>query len=165
MKPSHLLFAGVAALSLTACGATTGGVAQTLAQQQTLKQVATIAAPTTKVETQSLSVPAEALDGDASCETLMAQMAAEDTKIAEATQLIEGSKDTMSKQVGKMALNQGASRALKSVPFGGLFAKSVVKTATESGKVNAELAQANMNEANMRKAQLSGLYAGKGCGS
>ena len=165
MKPSHLLFAGLAALSLTACGATTGGATKNLVQQKPLKETATIAAPTTKVETQSLSVPANALGQDVSCETLTAQIAAEDTKIAEATQIIEGDKDTLSKQVGKMALNQGASRALKSVPFGGFLAKSVVKTAMDSGKISAELAQANMNEANIRKAQLSGLYAGKGCGS
>ena len=163
MKPSHLLFAGLTALSLTACGATTGGAAQTLVQQKSHQEVATLAAPTTKVETQTLDASIDAYD-NMDCATLEAKIAEEEAIMDEArANIIE--KSTMSEEVGKMALNQGASRALKSVPFGGLLAKTAIKSVGSSKEQKIEQAKTDFNEANLRKANLSGLYAGKNCGS
>lgn len=167
MKTSHILFTGFTALSLAACGATTGTTVKSQAQQKTMKQDSTPVAPAAKVEMSAPSSLAinSMMSESTDCAALTTQIAEVEADITKANSVIEKDNDTMGKKVGSMALNQGASRALKSIPFGGFLAKSAIKSATDSGREKAEAAQARLNDANLRKANLAGLYAGKGCGT
>jgi len=167
MKTSILLITSLMAFSLSACGATTGGVAKSMAKQADMKSVSSKISPTDAAATAQAPIVNTAMD----CAALTTEMAEVDAIIAASNKTLSGSgrADVAGKVTATGAsqamLHSGAAGALAKVPFGGLFAKSAMDTVANSGRKKAETAQADLQSANLRKASLSGLYAGKNCGS
>ena len=166
MKTSTLLITSLAALSLSACGATTGGMAKSMAKNAAVKSV-TKASPTSA----PASVQSPMVNSNMDCAALTTQMAEVDATIMAANKTLGNSGtanfagQAAAAAGSQVALQNGAAGALAKVPFGGLFAKAAVDRVANSGKRKAEKAQADLQAANLRKASLSGLYAGKNCGS
>jgi len=167
MKTSTLLISGLIAIFLSACGATTGGVAKSIAKQAAMKSVSSKVSPTAAPAT----VQAPAVDSNMDCAVLATEMAEVDATIMAANKTLGNSgAATIAGQAAatgasQAALHSGAAGALAKVPFGGLFAKSAMNAVANSGKKKTEQAQADLQNANLRKASLSGLYVGKNCGS
>ncbi len=167
MKSSSLLILGLAGLSLSACGATSGGVTQSLAQQAGMRAVSPT--PVQSAPVQTAIAPDPVIAADAKCETIAVKMAEADATIAKSNAVITGAEQSdMAGQIAvagasQAAVHSGAAGALARVPFGGLFAKAAMDTAATSGRKKAEAAQRELDKATLRKAKLSGLYAGKNC--
>jgi len=167
MKTSTLLITGLTALSLSACGATTGGMAKSMAKQAAVNTVSSKVTSTAAPST----VQAPNVDSTMDCAALSTEMAEVDAIIDAANKTLGNSgRANVAGQVAatgasQAALHSGAAGALAKVPFGGLFAKSAMDAVANSGKKKAEKAQADLQNANLRKANLSGLYAGKNCAS
>ena len=166
MKTTSLLILGLAGLSLSACGATSGGLAQSLAQQAATKAVApSSSAPAT----QTTTVAEADLPTDAKCEVIAAKMAEADAVIANSNEVISGAAQSqaagqaVTSGASTAAVHTGAAGALARVPFGGFFAKAAMDTMANSGQKKAEKAQKELDKAVLRKAKLSGLYAGRNC--
>ena len=163
MKQFTGLLTTFAAVSLCACGATTGGVAGTMAQQAAMQ---TISSPTPTPAAQPAIV-----NGDADCTSLSAQLAEVNALINQSNQTIAASGGVnvagkvAATGASHVALHNGAAGALAKVPFGGLFAKAAVDSVANAGKRKAAKAQADLQNATLRKATLTGLYAGKNCAS
>lgn len=155
------------ALSLSACGATTGGIAKSMAKQAAVKSVSSKVSPTAA----PAAVQAPVINGDMDCAALTTEMAEVDAIIATSNKTLGNS--GRANVTGKVAatgasqaaLHSGAAGAIAKVPFGGLFAKAAMDKVANSGAKKAEQAQADLQNANLRKASLSGLYAGKDCAS
>lgn len=167
MKTTTLLISGLTAISLSACGATTGGLAQSMAKKAAYDAVTSKANSTpAPVATQAVSI-----DYSMDCAALAKEMSDVDAIIIASNTVISGS--GTSNMVGGLAAagasqaaaRSGAASALAKVPFGGMFAKKALDSLANSGKKKVEAAQADLQNANMRKASLAGLYAGKNCGS
>jgi len=167
MKTSSLLILGLAGLSLSACGATSGGVAQSLAQQAAMRAVTPTPAQAVAAESEITADPI--VVADAKCETIAVKMAEADATIANSQAIIAGAgQSNMAGQAAaagasQAAIHSGAAGALAKVPFGGFFAKAAMDTAANSGRKKAEAAQKELDKATLRKAKLSGLYAGRNC--
>jgi len=165
MKTPTLLITGLTALSLSACGATTGGIAKSMAKQTAVSSVTSKVTPTAA----PAAVQAPIIDGTMDCAALTTEMAEVDATIMAANKILGNSGSAnLAGQVAatgasQAALHSGAAGALAKVPFGGLFAKSAMDVVANSGKRKAEQAQADLQNANLRKASLTGLYAGKNC--
>ncbi|CAM3832322.1 hypothetical protein [Litorimonas haliclonae] len=167
MKTSSLLILGLAGLSLSACGATSGGVAQSLAQQAAMRTVTPAPAQAVSAESEVTADPI--IVADAKCETIAAKMAEADTTIANSQAIIAkaGQSNVAGQAVASgastAAVHSGAAGALAKVPFGGFFAKAAMDKAANSGRKKAAKAQKELDKAVLRKAKLSGLYAGRNC--
>lgn len=167
MKTSTLLITSLMALSLSACGATTGSIAKSMAKQAAVNSVSSKVSPTPTVS----AVQAPVVDSTMDCAALTVQMAEVDAAIMTANQTLGNS--GRANVAGKVAatgasqaaLRSGATGAIAKVPFGGLFAKAAMDRVANSGEKKAAQAQADLQNANLRKASLSGLYAGKDCAS
>lgn len=167
MKPTLLIISGLTAISLSACGATTGGLAQSMAKQAAIGAV-TSNTPTTAapVAMQSVSV-----DNSMDCFALTKEISDVDAIILASNETISGSGSSnlagglAAAGASQAAASSGAAQALAKVPFGGLFAKKAMDSVANAGRKKVEAAQADLQNATMRKASLSGLYAGKNCGS
>lgn len=167
MKDFKLLMTGLLAVSLSACGATTGGLTQSLAKKAAMQsvssQVSTSSAPA--------AVQFTAIDSHMDCAALTVELAKVDAIINESNETIAGAGSAnMAGQVAatgasQAALHSGAASALAKVPFGGLFAKKAMDTMANAGARKVEQAEADLQTANLHKASLSGLYAGKDCAS
>jgi len=167
MKPTILIMSGLLAVSLSACGATTGGLAQSMAKQAAIGAVtsnnASTAAP---IATQVVSV-----DSSMDCAALAKEISDVDAIIFASNETISGSGGSniagglAAAGASQAAAHSGAAQALAKVPFGGLFAKKAMDSVANAGRKKVEAAQADLQNANMRKASLSGLYAGKNCAS
>lgn len=162
MKTSTLLFSSILALSLSACGATTGGLAKSMAKQAAVSSVSAKASP------EVISAAPE-IDTIMNCAALTTEMAEVDALIEANSQTIAGSGSSeLAGQVAATAASQtairsGATKALAKVPFGGLFAKSAADSVSKSSRKKIKRARADLEAANLRKASLAGLYAGKNC--
>lgn len=170
MKTSTLLICGIAAVSLSACGGTTGVVAKNLAKNAAMSSAATQLVTPTSVPT-SAAMQVQVVDNNMDCEALTKEMAAVDETIRVSNKTLASTGGaTFAGQAAaagasQAALHSGGARALAKVPFGGLFAKTAMDAAANAGRKKAERAQADLQNANLRKASLSGLYAGKNCAS
>ena len=175
----------VAALSMAACGATTGGVAGSGAvKAQAMMAEAPAPAPASESRTytaQPAEVPITASDMSAAvtapmpearskaCTKLYAQIAEQDVIIADANNVLNGGTagDTAAKLgtsiATQAALHNGAAQVMGKVPFGGLFAKAGMDYAASSGERKAKAARDNLNNATLKRAKLAGKYEGKGC--
>jgi len=173
MKRSTVLITSVLALSLSACGATTGGVTKSLAKQAAISTISQQIQNQENMATLTEPAPAtvQPVEADKKCVTLAAQIAETDEIIAQATTTIDGAGganiagQAAAAGASQLALQNGAAGALAKVPFGGLFARSAMNSIANSGKKKVEKAQKSLNKAKLRKARLSGLYAGKNCAS
>lgn len=169
MKTSSLLILGLAGLSLSACGATSGGVAQSLAQQAAMRAVTPTPTPAETPLLQSSVSDEPILVADAKCETIAVKMAEADATIANSQAIIAGAGQSniagqaAAAGASQAAIHSGAAGALAKVPFGGFFAKAAMDTAANSGRKKAEAAQKELEKATLRKAKLSGVYAGRNC--
>jgi len=167
MKTASLLILGLAGLSLSACGATSGGLAQSLAQTAASKAVASSSAPAPQIQTTAAAETA--LPADAKCEAIAVKMAETDAVIASSNEIITGAAQSqaagqaVASGASTAAVHSGAAGALARVPFGGLFAKAAMDTMANSGQKKAAKAQKELDKAVLRKAKLSGLYAGRNC--
>ena len=167
MKTSTLLITGLMALSLSACGATTGGIAKSMAKQAAVKSVSSKVSETSMAS----AMQAPIIDSTMNCAALTTEMAEVDAAIMTANKTLGNS--GRANVAGKVAatgasqatLRSGAAGAIAKVPFGGLFAKAAMDRAANSSEKKAEQAQADLQNANLRQASLSGLYAGKDCAS
>lgn len=167
MKTSILLMTGLVALGLGACSATTGSVAKSMAGQAAMQAAASKSAqPAT-----AAAVEAPAVDTSMDCAALTEEMTEVDAIIAASNKTINGAgtADIAGKAAAagasQAALHTGAAGALARVPFGGLFAKSAMDSVANSGQKKVAKAQSELQSANLRKATLTGLYAGKNCAS
>lgn len=167
MKELTLLMTGVMAVSLAACGATTGGLAQSLATKAALQSVSSADSTPSTAATAQLPM----VDSHMDCAALTAELATVDAIITASNDTIHGAGGTnLAGQVAatgasQAALHSGAASALAKVPFGGFFAKKAMDTVANSGAKKMEQAQADLQNANLHKASLTGLYAGKNCAS
>lgn len=171
LKTSKLILGGLAAISLSACGATTGGVAKSMAKQAAVQTARTAVMPETQTPVTASQSHMATLDPQANCASLSAELTAVNADIIAANQTLEtaGGSDFASRSavagLSQAAVRGGASRALSKVPFGRMFAKSAIDSVADSARMEAEKAEADLQNANLRKANLTGLYAGKGCGT
>jgi len=165
MKTSTFLMISLMAISLSACGATTGGVAKSQAQQAAVKPVSSeLVTPQTSETLETSTTDTFAHDANMDCAALSSKMVELDTIISSSNTLIAKSESSeMTNNLAKAGASRMASKALSKVPFAGMFAKSAVDSLTKSERVKMEQAQINLLDANLRKANLSGLYAGKNC--
>lgn len=167
MKTTSLIILGLTGLSLSACGATSGGLAQSLAQKAAVQAVTSPSTQSPSMQTAAIAEPVIAKD--AKCETIALKMAETDATIDESNMIISGAAQgnvagqAVAAGASQAALHTGAAGALARVPFGGLFAKAAMDTVANSGKKKAEAAQKQLEKATLRKAKLSGLYAGRNC--
>jgi hypothetical protein len=167
MKKYTLLMTGLLTLSLSACGATTGGLAKSLAKQAAIQSASAPAS----ISPTSVTTQLPAVDHNMDCAGLSTELADVDALINTSNKTIAGS--GRANVAGKIAatgasqaaLRSGATSALSKIPFGGLFAKKAMDTAANTEVKKVQQAQANLQSANLRKATLSGLYAGKNCAS
>jgi len=167
MKITQSIIIGLMGLSVSACGATTGGVAKSIAQKTAVNAVSSkiVTAPTTEA-VQTSAIDTSFQDASIDCATLTAQMTELDSTIEASNAVITNSESSkMTDDLTQKGMSMAASKALSSVPFAGLFAKSAVKSVMGQNQVKLEEAQLNLQDANLRKANLSGLYAGKNCGT
>ena len=167
MKVTQLIIIGFAGLSVSACGATTGGVAKSIAQKSAVNAVTSkvVSAPTTEV-VQRPTLDTSFQDVSMDCAALTTQMAELDTTIEASNVVIaESESSKMTNDLAKAGASAAASKALSKIPFAGMFAKSAVKNVMNQDQVKLEKAQLDIQDANLRKANLSGLYAGKNCGT
>ena len=138
-----------------------------MAKKAAVSSVTSKVTPTTTPAT----VQAPTVDSNMDCAALTTEMAEVDATIMAANKTLGNSgRANVAGQVAatgasQAAMRSGAAGAIAKVPFGGLFAKSAMDAVANSGKRKAEQAQADLQNANLRKASLSGLYAGKNCGS
>ncbi len=153
------LAAGAAVMTIAGCGATTGGVAQSIA--------ARTVATKTMTPTQRTVVPTTpSVDASATCEQLSVKMVELDAEIAQNQALVD---TNTGRNVGDSALNAGASYGLAKsgilnrVPFGGSLARSAMNAKRNARAQKAADAQAMLQDAAIRKSSAAGLYAGKGC--
>lgn len=167
MKAYTLLMTGLLAVSLSACGATTGGLTQTLAKKAAMQSVSSQVSTTSTSATGQLPV----VDSHMDCAVLTTELAKVDAIISASNETIAGSGRAnvagraAATGASQAALHSGAASALAKVPFGGLFARKAMDSVANSGTKKVERAQADLQNANLRKASLSGLYAGKNCAS
>ena len=136
-----------------------------MAKQAAVKSVTSQPQPTAS----TASLKATRVDGNTDCATLMTEIAKTDAIILASSETITGAGganfagQAAAAAGSQVALQNGAAGALAKVPFGGLFAKAAVDKVANSGKRKTQKAQADLQSANLRKAKLSGLYAGKNC--
>jgi len=167
MKSTTLIFTGLLALSLSACGATTGGLAQSMAKQAAIGAVTS----NTSTATAPVAVQAVSIDSSMDCAALTQEIKEVDAIILASNETISGSAGSnlasglAATGASQVATRTGAAQALAKVPFGGLFAKKAMDSVANAGLKKVEAAQVDLQNANMRKASLSGLYAGKNCAS
>lgn len=167
MKEFKILMTGLLAVSLSACGATTGGLAKSMAKKAAIQSASSQLSLTSAPATAQFS----AIDSHMDCAALTVELAKVDVIISESNNTIDGagSADMAGKMAAtgasQAALHSGAVSALAKVPFGSLFAKKAMDTMANSGAKKVEQAQADLQNANLHKASLSGLYAGKNCAS
>lgn len=167
MKKSTLVIIGVLAMSLTACGGTTGGLAKSMAKKAAMNKISSAPAP----DSAPVSVAPPVLDGMMDCTALAKDIRETDAIIAAANKTLgnSGQADLAGQLAAtgasQAALHSGAANALAKVPFGGLFAKKAMDSAANAGRKKAEKAKADLRSAQLRKASLSGLYTGKNCAS
>lgn len=167
MKSQNILITGLAALSLSACGATTGGVAKSLAEK-------TAVPASSKQDDIMLAVdviPEPTLDAvkltgnEMGCETLVAELKQTEDVIQSSNEILTKSESNkMANELAKAGASKLANKALSNVPFVGMFAKRSVTQVMNRG-VDIQQTQATLQEANLRKATLTGMYAGKNCGT
>ncbi len=155
------LVAGAAVMTIAGCGATTGGVAQSIAA----KTVATkVMAPTPTQRSVVTTMPS--VDASATCEQLSVKMAELDAEMAQNQALVD---TNTGRNIGDDAVNAGASYGLAKsgilnrVPFGGSLARSAMNAKRNARAQKAADAQAMLQDAAIRKSSAAGLYAGKGC--
>ena len=161
MKVTQLIIIGFAGLSVSACGATTGGVAKSIAQKSVTSKV--VSAPSTEL-VQRPALDTSFQDVSMDCAALTTQMAELDSTIeASSVVIAESESSKMTNDLAKAGASAAASKALSKIPFAGMFAKSAVKNVMNQDQVKLEKAQLDIQDANLRKANLSGLYAGKNC--
>lgn len=167
MKEFKFLMTGLLAVSLSACGATTGGLAKSMAKKAAVQTASSQLSPTS--EPAIAQFPA--VDSHMDCAALTVELAKVDAIIIESNGTINGSGSAdmagniAAAGASQAALHNGAASALAKVPFGGLFAKKAMDTMANSGAKKVEQAQADLQAANLHKASLTGLYAGKNCAS
>jgi hypothetical protein len=153
------LVAGAAVMTIAGCGATTGGVAQSIAARTVATKPMT--------PTQRTVVPTTpSVDASATCEQLSVKMAELDAEIAQNQALVD---TNTGRNIGDDALNAGASYGLAKsgilnrVPFGGSLARSAMNAKRNARAQKAADAQAMLQDAAIRKSSAAGLYAGKSC--
>lgn len=172
------LFLATAAVSLTACGASTGGFASAMAQKAVSEAVASKMAAdepvVTEINTSTTTVmtPSETsllVDADLSpeCQKIATKMTETNARITSANEVI-GSGQGIGGQAAAAAASQaavhgGAAQVISKVPFGGLFAKAAMDSVANSGKKKVAKAQKDLEKATLERAKLEGIYAGKGC--
>jgi hypothetical protein len=170
------------ALMFSAC-ATTSGVtnglsgALTNSAKKAAKKAAVdaaveaVAGPAAVAPAQNIAPVQQAVvsvpTGDAAktCEQIKSEIAETDTVFATAE---VASGRTIEGDVTNAAVSYGMSKAVTSgalakVPFGGMFAKRAVKAKAKAEAKKRAEAELAMQNANMRKSTLMGVYAGKGC--
>lgn len=168
MKTSTLIITSLMALSLSACGATTSGIAKSMAKQAAINTVTSGNTPTSN---SAVPVAMPVIDSNIDCAALAIEMDELDAIISASNKIIasSGQADVAGKVAAagasQAALHSGAAGALARVPFGGFFAKAATDAVANSGKRKVEQAQTELQNANLRKASVSGLYAGKNCDS
>lgn len=164
MKTVKLSLIGAFAISLSACGATTGGLAQSMAKQAAMETVTSKVSTATTTETSTVAQPVDTM---ASCESLKLQLDETNAIITASNETLSSSGGNVASQLATTGATEAAVRTgvISKVPFGGFLAKAAKDTVENSNKKKIEQAQANLNAANLRKAELSGLYAGKNCAS
>ena len=177
----NLLIITTALSLLSACGATTGGlqnaVAQKVASQAVTSAMASrnsgVVTPeaieTTAVETTIDAQSVTPVQVSKKCASIATKLAALDLEIDEANNVIVGANGSnvaggLAASVATQgALHGGAAQVIGKVPFGGLFAKAAMDGMANSGKKKIAKAQRKIQKATLEKAKLEGMYAGKGC--
>jgi len=165
-------------VSLTACGATTNGLGNALAQKAVSQAVASrmaadepVIAETT-VRTTTVVTPVDetllvSSEMSPQCREIATKMAATDARIESANVTINGGENIAGQAAASVAtqaaLHNGAASVISKVPFGGLFAKAAMDSAANSGKKKIAKAQKDLSKATLQRAKLEGMYAGKGC--
>ncbi len=155
------LAAGAAVMTLAGCGATTGGVAQSIAAKTAASKVM---APT---PTQRSVVPmTPTVDASATCEQLSVKMVEIDAEMAQNKTQVDSN---TGRNISDDALSAGASYGLAKsgilnrVPFGGSLARKALNAKQNAKAQKAANAQAALQDAAIRRSSIAGLYAGKGC--
>lgn len=156
------LLVGATFMTLGACGATTGGVAKTVAApavvEKTTVTKTTVVAPAT--------VKVGKVNSDTSCEQLTVKMAQIDAEMADNQAIIEkvegGQFATGAAEAG-VAQGVAMSGVASKVPFGGMFANSLIGAKGKSDRKKAAKAKKALVKSTYERAKVEGLYAGKGC--
>lgn len=164
-----LILISAMALSISACGATTGGLKGAIAQKvasEAVRSAVTENEPVavTTVTTETVYVE----NNDPKCAAIQTKMMAVDQRILEANETLGTNGTNVVGGVATAAATQGAMHAgaaqvIGKVPFGGLFAKAAMDKVGNSGKKKQAKAQKSLQKASLEKAKLEGMYAGKGC--
>ncbi|RKQ68920.1 hypothetical protein DES40_1695 [Litorimonas taeanensis] len=181
-KTAQFLLASALAVSLSACGASTGGLAKSLAKDAAMKTVSNQVSPQTVAPSVvSAPLPDAAASTEPTptpivrraktnkkCKAIAEEMNEIDANIVAYTEIINNGGSSLAGQAAATgashaAVHSGAANALMKVPFGGLFAKSAIDSLANSGAKKVEKAQKDLEKANLRKATLTGLYTGKDC--
>ena len=174
MVTSALMFSGCATTSGVTnglSGALSNSVKKTAKKAAVNAAVEAVAGPADVAPAQNVAPVQQAVvsapTGDAAktCEQIKAEIAETDAAFTTAE---AATGRTIESDVTGAAVSYGMSKAVTSgalakVPFGGLFAKKAVKAKEKAAAKKRAEAEMAMQNANMRKSTLMGVYAGKGC--
>ena len=157
MKSSTLIIVSALALSLGACGATTGSLTQTMAQKAATTAMTQSVERSETVESETVTV--DPFDASEDCEALTVQMAELDTTITDSQKVIESGGSNVAANVATTgvthaALHAGAAGAIAKVPFGGFLAKSAMDAPAKAAKKRVKKAEKALKKAELKKAQL-----------
>jgi len=170
-----LVLMATAVMGVTACGASTGGLQNALAQKVASDAIqSTIAndetTVVTTVTTETVAITPEVSDTmSPKCKKVALKMAELDARIAIANETIsKGNGANMAGQAAAAAASQGAMHAgaaqvIGKVPFGGLFAKAAMDKVANSGKKKIAKAQKDIQKATLERAKLEGKFSGLNC--
>ena len=174
-KKIKFLILGAAAVSMTACGATTNGLGKAMAQKAAAQAVASQLAAkespddvtTATVTTQTTTTSVASLNMAPECQAIANKVADVDARISAANDIINGGNSVGGEMAASVAstaaVHSGAAQVMAKVPFGGLFAKAAMDGVAKSGEKKMKNAQKDLNKATLERAKLEGMYAGKGC--
>ncbi|WP_371395316.1 hypothetical protein [Fretibacter rubidus] len=164
---------GVSALTLSACGASTGGITNALAQKAASSAITTAMQRDTAsqddfVAPVSIASP-KAGDAKLSCDAIETKLVALEAIIIESGEVAGEDISMASQQAATAAVAQGAvslgmqAGVAKAVPFLNMFGQQAIEASAKSKAKKVKKARKAYQAATSRRATLMGVYAGKGC--
>ncbi len=166
LKQTSILAASTAVLLLSACSATTSGVANTVKSQAKSSVVKSVTStPTSSVALQ----PNQVGDASLTCDQLKMEIGSVDALLAQAN---TDSQESRAGNVGNQASNaavrygvakSGAANVLGKVPFGMKMFNSALNSRAKAAEKKRVEAQNTAQNAAVRRSSLMGIYTGKGC--
>lgn len=172
-KTKSVFTASVAIALLSACSATTSGVTNAVksqAKSSAMKTVVSKVAPSAKTTTSSVALQPNQMSGASmTCDQLKMEIGSVDAVLAQAN--VDGQESragnvanqTTNTAVRYGVAKSGAANVLGKVPFGMSMFNSALNSRAKAAEKKRLEAQAEAQNAAVRRSSLMGIYTGKGC--